>query len=93
MRSAEAENRDTVLRQLCELIAAARPSAAGLIEPGAALMRDLGIDSLAMIEIVIGAEERFGISTGNFEELDLERVRTVSDLADVIVQRLPAAGG
>ena len=91
MQKVEAGSRDAVLQQLGELIAAARPKIAGAIRPDARLTRDLGLDSLAMVEIVVGVEERFGLSTGNFEDLDLDQVRTVGDLADVIAGRLAAS--
>ena len=52
--------------------------------------QELGIDSLAMIETVIRIEERFGIAMPDFEEFDPERVLTVEDLADMVLERLRA---
>jgi acyl carrier protein len=82
--------RDVVAQQLCDIIVENRPKLAGRVMPNSPLTRDLGIDSLAMIETVIRIEERFGIAMPDFEEFDPERVLTVEDLADMVVARLPA---
>ena len=82
--------RDVVARQLCDLIVESRPKLATLVTPRSPLTRELGIDSLAMIETVIRIEERFGIAMPDFEEFDPERVLTVEDLADMVLERLRA---
>lgn len=82
--------RDAVARQLCDIIVENRPKLAGRVTPTSPLTRDLGIDSLAMIETVIRIEERFGIAMPDFEEFAPERVLTVKDLADMVMARLPA---
>jgi acyl carrier protein len=45
---------------------------------------------LTVIETVIRIEERFGIAMPDFEEFDTERVLTVEDLADMVMERLEA---
>lgn len=80
--------RESVARQLCDIIVENRPKLAGRVTARSPLTRDLGIDSLAMIETVIRIEERFGIAMPDFEEFDAERVLTVEDLADMVMERL-----
>lgn len=82
--------REVVARQLCDIIVEGRPRLAGLVTPRSPLTRELGFDSLAMIETVIRIEERFSIAMPDFEEFDAERVLTVEDLADMVLERLRA---
>jgi acyl carrier protein len=44
-------------------------------------LSDLGIDSLSMIEIIVAAEDRFGV---RIVDDDASRFRTVSDVAAYI---------
>ena len=55
------------------------------LSPGAVLDADLGADSLTKVEIVIGIEERFGVTIP--DELS-ERVQTVEDVYDTLAQVL-----
>ena len=50
------------------------------------LRADLGADSLDEVEIRFMIEEQFGIE---MSEDDFERDRTVGDLVDLILQRIP----
>jgi acyl carrier protein len=90
MRDGKVITRNDVAQQLCDLIVESRPKLAGRIEPTTRLVRDLGVDSLTVIETVIRIEERFGIAMPDFEEFDTERVLTVEDLADMVMERLEA---
>ena len=82
--------RNDVAQQLCDLIVESRPKLAGRINSTTRLVRDLGVDSLTVIETVIRIEERFGVVMADFEEFDTERVLTVEDLADMVMERLEA---
>jgi acyl carrier protein len=82
--------REIVAQQLCDIIIESRPKLARHITPQSPLTRDLGIDSLAMIETIIRIEERFNIAMPDFEEFDATRVLTVEDLADTVLERLRA---
>ena len=55
------------------------------LSPGASLDADLGADSLTKVEIVMGIEERFGVTIP--DELS-ERVQTVEDVYDTLAQVL-----
>ena len=90
MLEAKALTRETVGRQLCDIIAASRPKLAGKIKLDTQLTPELGIDSLAMIETVIAIEDRFGIVMPDFEEVDEERLLTVDNLVDMVMERLQA---
>jgi acyl carrier protein len=88
MPDGKVTTRSDVAQQLCDLIVESRPKLAGRIAPTTRLVRDLGVDSLTIIETVIRIEERFGIAMPDFEEFDTERVLTVEDLADMVMERL-----
>jgi acyl carrier protein len=90
MLETKALSRETVARQLCDIIAASRPKLAGKIQLDTQLTPELGIDSLAMMESVIEIEERFSIVMPDFEEFDAGRIFTVEDLVDIVMERLPA---
>jgi acyl carrier protein len=90
MPDGKVTTRSDVALQLCNLIVESRPKLAGRINPTTRLVRDLGVDSLTVIEAVIRIEERFGIVMPDFEEFDIGRVLTVEDLADMVMERLEA---
>jgi len=51
----------------------------------ASFLDDLGADSLDIVEIVMAAEEEFGVS---ISEAELEKIDTVGDLVDLIMKKL-----
>ena len=55
------------------------------IQPGARLREDLNIDSLGMVDVLIGIEDEFGVKLGSDINL-LERVVTVGDAVDLILE-------
>jgi len=55
------------------------------IQPDTRLRADLNIDSLGMVDVLLGIEDEFGLKLGSDINL-LERVVTVSDAADLIVE-------
>lgn len=54
------------------------------IEAGSKVKEDLGADSLDMVELVMKLEEEFSLKIA---EEDLQRIITVSDIAEYIGQR------
>ena len=57
------------------------------ITPTAELDRDLGVDSLSMLEVAVSAEDNLGIRV---DDGDLANLHTVNDAAEYLRQRTPA---
>jgi len=53
----------------------------GAISPEASLKDDLGIDSLAVVELVMALEDAFGIS---IDEEQLKAIQTVGDIVELV---------
>lgn len=61
------------------------------LRPEARLREDLNIDSLGMVDVVIGVEEAFGVKMRS--DLNLfERVATVDDAVSLVVELTGARG-
>jgi acyl carrier protein len=57
--------------------------------PGARLQEDLNIDSLGMVDVVLGVEEEFGVKIGS--DIDLfDRIVTVGDAVNLILEKSAA---
>lgn len=54
------------------------------VEPKADLVDDLGADSLDTVEIAMEVEEEFDVE---FPDVDFDGVRTVDDLASLVLRR------
>jgi len=52
---------DTVLAALTQVLADVAGVDPADVTPGARFDRDLGIDSLTLVEVVVAAEDRFGL--------------------------------
>ncbi len=61
------------------------------IPDDAPLMQALGVDSVAVLEMVVGLEEIYGISFED-EEFDIEIFRTVKSIADFVRAKQSAQG-
>lgn len=59
------------------------------IEEDKSLMDVYGVDSVSLLELVVGTEEEFGVSIPD-EEFDLKHFQTVSALAAFVRARLAA---
>lgn len=59
------------------------------VQPGNRLREDLGLDSLAMIELLFKIEEHFDLEIPNE---DLSRITTVADVAAYVEEKLAARG-
>ena len=57
------------------------------VKPGDDLVTDLQLDSVGLLTLVVGLEDRFRVALA---EEDASRVRTVAELANLVAQR---AGG
>ena len=51
------------------------------IKPDSLVMKDLGADSLDMVELAMAFEEEFGVK---IETDDISKIKTVQDIADFI---------
>ncbi len=51
------------------------------IKPESLVMKDLGADSLDMVELAMAFEEEFGVK---IETDDISKIKTVQDIADFI---------
>jgi acyl carrier protein len=54
------------------------------VKPGDDLVTDLQLDSVGLLTLVVGLEDRFRVALA---EEDASRVRTVSELAALVAQR------
>jgi len=55
-----------------------------VITPDASFVKDLGADSLDLVELIMTMEEKFGI---RIPDEDAERLITVQDAVDYLVER------
>jgi acyl carrier protein len=58
------------------------------VVPAASFADDLDVDSLSMVEIVVAAEQRFGV---HIPDDDVQGLRTVGDAVDYIARAGVAA--
>jgi acyl carrier protein len=79
---------DHVYTTLTEILSHVSTVTAAEISPEAALQNDLGIDSLAMLEVAVQAEDALGIRV---DDGDLAGLRTVSDAANYLQDRAASA--
>ncbi len=84
----------TVLAALADLIAEATRHDTSEVVPDALLERDLDLDSLALLEIVIRAEDRFGIVLPDEVPWLVTVGDVVTHIAEVLTEAasLPRAG-
>ncbi len=58
------------------------------IEESKSLIDEYGVDSVSLLELVVGIEEEFGIEVGD-EDFSVANFETVSALADFVRKRMP----
>lgn len=74
-------NRMEIEQQVRAVVATVASVDAETLQPDTDLISDLSLDSLAMYELVIDLEERYGL---RISDEDLDRIRTVADIVDYI---------
>ncbi len=79
-------NKEEILQVIREQLAD-RGIDADKVTPDADLQADLGLDSLDVVELTTGIEERFGIE---IPDSDLEGLATVGDATELIQQKVGA---
>lgn len=58
------------------------------IDESRSLIDDYGVDSVSLLELVVGIEEEFGIEVGD-SDFSVEHFGTVAALAEFVKKRLP----
>ena len=74
---------DEVLREIAR-IAKDELGVSRELKPADDLLTDLQLDSVSLLTLVVGLEDRFQVA---LEEDDAAKVRTVQDLAALVVSR------
>jgi acyl carrier protein len=74
---------DAVLAGVAEILGSVTGVDRADITPATSLTDDLGLDSLMMVEVVVAAEDRFGLL---IDDDDWPRFKTVLDAARYIEQ-------
>jgi acyl carrier protein len=75
-------SRDDVLARLAQILGGVTGVDPADVTPETTFVADLGVDSLTMVDIVVAAEDQFGLLIGDDEAA---RFRTVGDAVDSIV--------
>ncbi len=75
-----------VEKEVIEIIAKRLKIDPSLVKPDSRFVEDLGADSLAVMDIVIKLEERFGLDEIPDEEL--EKMKTVKHAVDYIKSKI-----
>lgn len=79
------ERRRAVLERVIEFVASRLEVDAGLITEKTNIMEDLDADSLDVVELVMAAEEYFGIKV---EDEDIMSVKTIGDAVAYLENKL-----
>jgi len=74
-------SREEIVSGLAEVLEEVAGTPADKVTPEAAFDKDLDVDSLTMVEVVVACEERFGV---RIPDEALESLRTVGDAVDYI---------
>ena len=62
------------------------------IAADAPLMETLGVDSVGLLEIVVGLEEVFGVTFEEDEEFDMAQFKTVGSIAEYVRRKQGGLG-
>jgi len=74
---------DEVLAGLAEVLRAVAGLDPAAVTPDKSLAGDFGIDSLVMVEVVVAAEDRFGVL---IDDDEWSRFKTVRDVTQYVEQ-------
>ena len=80
--------REEIVSGLAEVLEEVAGTPTENVKPEAAFDKDLDVDSLTMVEVVVACEERFGVS---IPDEALEEMRTVGDAVKYIADAGVAA--
>ncbi len=76
-------SREEIVSGLAEVLEEVAGTPTDKVTPDAAFDKDLDVDSLTMVEVVVACEERFGV---RIPDEALEGLRTVGDAVDYIAK-------
>ncbi len=76
-------SREEIVSGLAEVLEEVAGTPADKVTTEAAFDKDLDVDSLTMVEVVVACEERFGV---RIPDEALEGLRTVGDAVDYIAK-------
>ena len=76
-------SREEIVSGLAEVLEEVAGTPADKVTSEAAFDKDLDVDSLTMVEVVVACEERFGV---RIPDEALESLRTVGDAVDYIAK-------
>ena len=76
-------SREEIVSGLAEVLEEVAGTPADKVTPEAAFDKDLDVDSLTMVEVVVACEERFGV---RIPDEALEGLRNVGDAVDYIAK-------
>ena len=83
MTTTSAMSRTEITSALAEVLEEVAGTPVDKVTPEAAFDKDLDVDSLTMVEVVVACEERFDV---RIEDDQLEQLKTVGDALDLIVR-------
>lgn len=76
-----AKSQEEILAGLADIVNEVAGIPADDVKPNKSFTDDLDIDSLSMVEVVVAAEERFGVK---IPDEDVKNLATVGDAVDYI---------
>lgn len=80
-RPCGAESEDFMYEKVCNMLAEQLGIAADTITPSSEVVKDLGADSLDVVELMMALEDEYGIT---LPEGEVESVKTVQDIVDMM---------
>lgn len=78
-----AHSEQEILSGLAEIVNEVAGVPAADVQPEKSFTDDLDIDSLSMVEVVVAAEEKFGVK---IPDDDVKNLRTVGDAVSYIIE-------
>lgn len=70
-----------MFEKVCDMLGSQLGIAADEIKPEQEIVKDLGADSLDVVELLMAVEDEYGIT---LPESDVENLKTVQDIVDMV---------
>ena len=78
------ESIDALRERIAEILSARLGVPKDRLDPSASFAEDIGVDSLDIVELVMGLEAEFGVAISDEEA---EELRTIDDVLNYILRR------